>query len=167
MSKVPKPQVSAPKDDGDRTFLIAMYEEHAEHARQHENLRATVATIFVALIAGIFTYGAAGANRVPMSGALICAISILGCLLNVKHYERYSMHREVLRGYREALELGLNNSALGRINSEFREWHEIQWPFLSKWVRLHYLWASVYFVTFIIGLLMMMELLLFASTHQQ
>ena len=39
--------------EADREYLTMMYKENAEHARQHENLRAVVGSLFMTLIAGL------------------------------------------------------------------------------------------------------------------
>src|SRR4051812_46516433 len=109
VSRKPKrddpPEVAAPITPDDHAFLIAMYEEHAEHARQHETLRAAAAGLFVALIAGLLAFGVSG-DKPPMlsSGLLVCVVSLLGALINHKHYERYTLHRDLLLGFRMSLE---------------------------------------------------------------
>ncbi|HEX2552887.1 MAG TPA: hypothetical protein VHL98_04245 [Microvirga sp.] len=155
MTKPQKPDVPTPQDEKDRSFLIAMYQEHAEHARQHETLHATVATIFVSLIAGIFAYAGANQTQIPLSGFLICGISVLGLLLNIKHHERDVMHRTILGGFRAALQKGLT-SGMADINSNFRKYHKESWPKISA-MRLHHLWILVYVATFMIGLIMMAQ----------
>ena len=53
----------------ERDYLKMMYEENAEHARQHENMRGTATGSFIALIAGVMAF-AAGENehRIVVSG---------------------------------------------------------------------------------------------------
>jgi len=138
-----------------------MYEEHAEHARQHEVLRAAVTGLMMALIAGLLAF-AVDPGKQLMAGGLMCAVSLLGALLNHKHYERYELHKGILRGYRAALEAGVS-PALAAINSTCRKKHEAQYPFTHK-VRLRTLWAVIYCATFLIGLVFVYQALS-ASPH--
>jgi disulfide bond formation protein DsbB len=145
-----------PDNQDDRDYLVMMYEEHAEHARQHETLRAAVTGFFIALIAGLLA--APGNENSPQKiivGIIICIVSLLGLLLNEKHYERYHMHREILRGYRNSLEQGLGNKDLSKIRDKREECHKKEYR-LFPWrnlctLRLHHLWSAVYCLTFVVG----------------
>ena len=148
------PAVPVPQTSEDRDYLVMMYEEHAEHARQHEILRAAVAGFFVALIAGLLA--APGSEHHPqreLIGATICALSLLGMLLNAKHYERYLLHNSVLTGFRKSIEQGLTDG-LSKINKNWRDQHRKHHKFLDD-ISLHRLWLLVYIATFIVGALLM------------
>jgi hypothetical protein len=129
-----------------------MYEEHAEHARQHETLRAAATAFFIALIAGLLAATALEHNALKdaLVGVSVCLLSILGGLLNAKHYERYILHRDVLRGFRRSLELDLS-PGLDEINRDYRNYHEGNHQIIA-WIRLNILWLVVYVITFIMGL---------------
>jgi hypothetical protein len=130
-----------------------MFQEHAEHARQHEVLRAMAAGFLIALIAGLFAYvGAesAGGHKARVAGALVCAISILGWLLNYKHYERYRRNTTIRRGYPVSLEAKIT-PGIRTIHAQCRAYHKARFPFTSEHLPLHRLWAGVYVVTFIAG----------------
>ena len=62
-------------NDETRDYLRMLYEENAEHARAHEDLRAQATIIFMALIAGAFTL----VDKKPVwIGWLIFVVSLLG-----------------------------------------------------------------------------------------
>jgi len=141
--------MSLPTDD--REFAKMMYEEHAEHARLHEELRAAATSLVIALISGSLAalfffenqrHGVAG-------GLVICGLSVLGIVLNVKHYERYVLHRDILRDFREKLQQGLSPT-IQTLAEERRKTHEGAWPVISA-TRLHLLWLVVYVFTLGIG----------------
>lgn len=86
--------------------LWRFYEEHATHARQHEDLRAkatsTMAAIGAALI-GLAGVDGIGPDDIP-AGFLVIAVSALGAALNIKHYERFKFHSQVLAACRREIE---------------------------------------------------------------
>ena len=111
-----------------------MYEEHAEHARQHETLRAAVAGFVIALVAGLLATEASKNHPVVVAG-VICVVSLLGLLLNLKHYERYKLHREVLAGFRGSLEEAVD-FRLRTINKDYRKLHAANYKPLDPRERL-------------------------------
>lgn len=96
----------------EREYLKMMYEEHAEHARLHEELRAGATTILVALISGVLAaiFFFDKNQDYKAGGLIICFISVLGGLLSWKHCERYELHLKVLGGLRKELEKELPKS---------------------------------------------------------
>ena len=140
----------------ERDYLRMMYEENSEHARQHEDMRGTATGLFIALIAGVMAF-AAGDNehRIVVSGIVVCAVSVLGGLISYKHYERYELHLRRARSYRTALEVGIA-PAYPLLKSEADRQHEGRYPITHRRLKLHVLWILVYFVTFMIGCLMVM-----------
>ena len=146
--KAIEPPVAKPVTAEDRTYLLAMYQEHAQHAREHEQLRASATALFVALIAGLLAYSQTQRAGEVEAGILICAVSALGALLNVKHHERFELHRGILGALRKSLEKGVTDG-IAHINRDYRRWHETQRPFVSKRIRLHVLWLVVYALTFV------------------
>jgi hypothetical protein len=153
------PPVAAPDTPDDREYLRMMYEEHAEEARQHETLRATATSLLVALIAGILAFAATDAAADPLkvwvSGSAICLLSLLGALLNQKHYERNRLHTDIMRGLRASLEQGLS-LGIAAIPSAYRNWHDSQWR-LARSVRLNKLWNITYAMTAAIGVFMILK----------
>jgi hypothetical protein len=144
----------APVTAKDRDYLKMMYEQNYEHARQHEMLRAAATGFFIALIAGLLA--ATSLEREPskdkLIGWTIFVLSMLGLLLNAKLYERYQRHREIYRGFRDSLELGLS-PGLKQIRKDCDKSHEQQHPRLAC-IGLHNLWSAVYVITLIVGLVL-------------
>jgi hypothetical protein len=146
----PVTRVTAPLSAADVDYARMMYEENAEHARLHEELRGSATSLLVALIGGLLasTVLEAGAPK-PIIGISICAVSMLGIFLNMKHYERYLLHLAVLRGFREQLEVALT-APLEKLMGNLRNNHEHE-RWLFSGIRTHYLWNLTFVVTFAIG----------------
>ncbi|MBC9177880.1 hypothetical protein [Pseudoroseomonas ludipueritiae] len=105
-------------------YLQAMYKEHCDQARQHENLRQQGTTLVMTICGAILSLAAASGGlivflkptasepHVPawsyllysFLGVLIVGLSRHGRLLSIKHYERNKMHAERARQYRLLLE---------------------------------------------------------------
>jgi hypothetical protein len=151
-----------PEKAEDREYLKMMYEEQAEHARLHEELRGAATSLFMALIAGLLAFAVtegAEPRREWVAGATIIVVSLVGFSITYKHYERYKMHLSRLRGFRSSLELSITLS-LRSINPEWTTYHEEQHRFSHKWPTLHAQWLFIYFVTGVVGCI-----LLWMGTH--
>lgn len=135
-------RVATPLSEADREYLTMMYEENAEHARQHENLRAVVGSLFMTLIAGLLVI----ASDRWVVGLFVCIVSVLGALLNRVHYERYNHHVEILKAFRKELENGVSPH-LAHIRKSYDK----------GWLRLHTLWMVIYLATFLIGLVIVIR----------
>jgi hypothetical protein len=133
-----------------------MYNEHAMQARHHEILRGTISTLLVTVCAGIVSIynvnqGNVGTKYHFYIGLMLIALGTLGALLSYKHYERNRLHVSTLREFRNEIDeiLGPLGGSIGVPNRRGRDNHNGEYPYSSKWLRVHYLWASVFI--FIIG----------------
>lgn len=138
----------------DREFLRMMYEEHAEHARAHEDLRGAATGFLVALIAGLLAYAAAekGALQIGVSGLLTCATSIIGILIILKHYERFKFHCAELSLFRRSLEEEVFPT-IRKLHGLAEHSHNLRFRVASR-IRIHFLWLSVFILLLAIGLLL-------------
>jgi hypothetical protein len=143
-----------PNTPEDRDYLKMLYENHAEFARQHQVLRAAATGFFLALIAGLLAatvggQGSSAGGRDQIVGIIICGLSILGFILNAKHYERNVLHEELEMKFHQSLEGGLGTEALTKINSETRNTHKD--AYVLAGVEIQTLYSFVYVATLIIG----------------
>lgn len=134
----------------ERQFALSMYEEHAEHCRLHEELRASATSLLMTLVGGLLAASVFAQAHSRILGLMIGVISLLGVLLNWKHYERFCLHRHVLRGFLDQLQQGLSAS-VATLNERRRKEHEASHPILSG-IRLNWLWSLSYAITLSIGL---------------
>lgn len=154
LQKPRTPHVVPPITEIDREYLKMMYEEQAEHARLHEELRGTATGFFMALIAGLLAWAVGDGNieaRCRIVGPLIVTSSLIGAVLNAKHYERFQMHLSRLKGFRKSLEKVVWHE-LTTINDNWEKFHDQKNPNLSK-ISLHSLWNIIYVVTIIVGVI--------------
>jgi hypothetical protein len=106
-----------------QAFLLAMYKEQCDQARQHESLRQQSTTLILAMCSAAMALSGvliATTIKTPDSEALIdpglllsgyaligvfiALLSILGRRLSLVHYERNRQHTAQARSYRELLE---------------------------------------------------------------
>jgi len=100
-----------------QTFLLAMYKEQCDQARQHESQRQQGATLVLALCSAMTVFAGATAAwassrsgslafTIPLLGAgiFICLLGVFGRRFSLKHYERSRLHVARATIYREDLE---------------------------------------------------------------
>ena len=82
------------------------YEEHAQHAREHEQLRAHVASTMAAMAAAVVGLaGVGGLSKADVpAGFVVVVLSGLGVALSIKHYERFKMHTSVMKVVRDEID---------------------------------------------------------------
>lgn len=86
--------------------LLKMYDEHASHAKLHEEQREKMTNyLFLAtgLIVTFITSAKFAYYTIPASIVLI-ALGVYGALFSMKHYERNRHHTEILRQFRRELD---------------------------------------------------------------
>jgi hypothetical protein len=146
------------------------YGEHAEQARQHETLRASVTSTLSAVAAAIV--GLAGVGGIErgdvLTGATVVLVGLLGAALSVKHYERNRFHTTVMRVTRDEISaLRAGRAQPSRPTSELRGLAETEHArdfslferrrhavvSRSLWVpiRLHLLWMALPLLIALVG----------------
>jgi uncharacterized membrane protein YidH (DUF202 family) len=87
--------------------LFKFYQEHTTHARHHETQRSTTSTIMVAVaagVAGLIKYDKQ-VDKLDFSLAVfLIAIGAFGAVFVYKQYERYRLHTDRAKRYRDALD---------------------------------------------------------------
>jgi hypothetical protein len=87
--------------------LFKMYQEHCTHGRHHETQRSTVSTIIIAIAAGVtglVKYDKAiDSLDFPLSLFLI-ALGLFGAVFCFKQTERFRLHTDRARKYRDAID---------------------------------------------------------------
>lgn len=129
-----------------RDVLWKMYQEHSTQGRHHETQRSTVATALIA-IAGAsmgFVTLDRGLTRIDMPlTVFIVAVGMFGAAFSAKHYERFSMHMERARAYRDELDSLLAGAPIKRLKHLADKEHARQFPRLEK-LRLNAFWLAMY-----------------------
>lgn len=166
-------------------MFFKMYQEHCTHARHHETQRSTVSTILLAIAAGVMGLvkydEKIDSLDFPLSIFLI-VLGLFGALFCLKQSERFRLHTDRAKKYREAVdellpdrtETFLSSSTLFELPKEIKESkpsfvvdpkpikafksladkeHEIKYPIWSK-TRLITMWAVLHLLVAILGIVM-------------
>lgn len=138
-----------------------LYAENTAHGRHHETMRATVTNIVLIIAGAVLTVIGFSKgiqfDHWPLTGFLIF-VGLFGAIFVIKHYERYCLHMERARQYRNSLEshlpqtniLLLKSKADAEHKKEFRRL--VDWKLSKFWVALHMIVASFGVVLTVIAL---------------
>jgi hypothetical protein len=158
-----------------QSFLLAMYKEQTDQARQHEALRKQSTTIALTVSGAILTAATATSPSVmqglcalnmpwlfagyALLGLFLVALGWFGRTLSLKHYERNRYHTTRAEWYRTELEKMTgrpDNGKLLRDGSSAK--HEKRWK--ESWKGrdgeivhqgLHKFWMQLYYFVIAIG----------------
>jgi len=143
-------------DNTVRDVLWKMYQEHCTQGRHHETQRSTVAGALVAIagaVIGLVTFDKAVS---PMDLPLTFFLFLLGgfgAVFSAKHYERFRLHMERARRYRDELDRLLPDSLLKRLKEEADTKHNEEFPRLKD-LRLNRFWLWLYVLIAALGLVL-------------
>ncbi len=106
----------------ERDVLWGMYQEHCTQGRHHEDQRATVTNLVIALavaMIGLLSYKDLSRTMWPLA-VMVLLLGLFGALFSLKHYERFRFHMKCAGEYRDALEVLLPASKLAehRMNAK-------------------------------------------------
>lgn len=141
----------------EKDILWNMYQEHCAHGRHHENLRATTTNLLLVVAAGaiaVITHGdkSLALNNLPLA-VLLVPIGLLGVLFSAKYHERFDMHMERARQYRDALENLVPASNIKALKSKADAKTEKKYPRLFH-LRLYKFWMGLHFLVAMLGLIL-------------
>ena len=131
------------------TILLAIYNENATQARQHELFRqaitAVVGGIAGAVIGTSVKEGPAllKSPLLSVGGAFLMIVGVFGLLATVKHYERNRMHIERMRQIRVHLQTlpYVSPNILSNINAAADFTHNSHYSVFSR-TRLNAIWNA-------------------------
>jgi len=133
-----------------KDILYGMYMDNITQCRHHETQRATVTSSIIAIdtiIIGLITFDKTINHiDIPLS-ILLIILGIFGATFTLKHYERYSLHVERLRQYRQALDEQFGNNEIMRLKNIADEIHAKRFPNLGRYTH-HKFWIALHiFIT--------------------
>ena len=100
-------------------ILLNMFNEHCIHGRQHEKQRSTVTSILLsisaALIALVSLDDSINKSDIPI-GLFLISIGVFGAIFCAKLYERFRLHMEHVKIYREELEKRVPDSKINELH---------------------------------------------------
>jgi hypothetical protein len=139
-----------------RDALWGMYQENTTQARHHEDQRSTVASTLIAIagaVIGLITFQKSiSVWDIPLT-VLLMAIGGFGAVFSAKQYERFSLHMERARTYRDALDVHLDGSPLKPLKVAADARTAKDFPKLTG-LRLHYFWLALYGLILLMGIVL-------------
>ncbi len=139
-----------------RDVLWKMYQEHCTQGRHHEVQRSTVASVLLAIVAvviGLITNDQKITNSdIPLTLFLL-VLGMFGAVFSAKHYERFELHMESARRYRDELDTLLPGAPLKRLKRAADDKHNGKYPRLKD-LRLNRFWIGIYLITSGLGLVL-------------
>lgn len=135
-----------------KDLLLAKYQEERNYARQHENQRATVTTVIIAIAAATigFLGTSKGSQFHTLAALFLIGLGVFGAILSRKHYERFRFHslwaKEFDRKLRESeptLDIEEYDPKLDK--------HYKMFPWIGR-ARLNWLWIGIHLLITVIGI---------------
>ena len=126
-------------------IILAMFQEHCSHGRQHESQRSTVTSIILsisaALVALVSLDKAINKADIPL-GLFLIGLGVFGSFFCAKLYERFRLHMQHVKIYREELEKLSPESKVNELHWKAENAHsEIAnldiVPLNKLWIYLH------------------------------
>ena len=141
------------KDPAPQEYLWRMCEQNIEQARHHEGQRATVATALIAVsgaLIGLITFDQRISPSDLSLAVFLIITSLFGLFFQAKQYERFDLHMERARTYRDALDASLPGAPIKKLKLEADRRNAKKHPFLEP-LRLYRFWALLYVLIALIG----------------
>jgi uncharacterized membrane protein YidH (DUF202 family) len=140
--------------------LWQLYKDNIEQGRHHETQRSNVASVLVAVSAGLLALitqdKQISVTDLPLTTFLVI-IGFFGILFSAKQYERFSAHMDRAREYRGALESELTKrgtpTPIVQLKQQADEHSKRAHPVLSR-LSLHWFWVLLYFLITCLGALL-------------
>jgi len=146
----------------EKDVLWNLYQEHCTHGRHHETLRATTANILLAVAGGAIAIVTRGNNSLVIEhlplALFVIMIGLFGAFFTAKYHERFDMHTERARQYRDALEVLLPNTQITTLKAKadaITKWKH-SWLFGR---RLYKFWIALHLLVAFLGLILVITIL--------
>lgn len=141
----------------EKDILWNMYQEQCTQGRHHETLRATTTNLLLVVAAGaiaVITHGdkSLALGNLPLA-ILLISIGLVGVLFSAKFHERFDMHMERARNYRDALEKLVPASNIRALKSQADAKTKKKYPRLFD-LRLYKFWMGLHFLVAALGLVL-------------
>lgn len=125
-------------------LLMKLYDEQTTQARHHESLRVNfvsiVLTLGAVMIAIVGYDEGLTQDDIPVL-VFLFLLGLFGYVASLKHYERNRLHVARARVMREMAESALDIEDVGRALYDARIHHQSKNRFMSRKIRLRFLWA--------------------------
>jgi len=134
-----------------KDIILTKYQEERNWARHHENQRAMVTNVIIAIAAATIAFF--GKSQFNFAGALfLIVIGLFGMIVSYKYCERSHFHWRWAKEF--DLKLREAESALGIDEYDRKlEEHYNEYPWVSS-VPLKWLWVGLHFLIAVIGIVL-------------
>jgi hypothetical protein len=137
-------------------ILWNLYQEHCEWERHHEEQRASVTNILVAVAAGVLSVitlkNGLTSSDLPLTIFLIMQ-GLFGALFVAKQYERFARHQRLAGKYRQALNDRFPESQIIALREMADQEQANTFRTLYR-LRLHQLWTGLHLLIALFGLVL-------------
>jgi hypothetical protein len=136
--------------------LWGMYQEHCQQGRHHEDQRATMTNLVVAVAGAAFALIAlkdAHAAGTPLA-AFVTVLGVFGALFSLKHYERFRYHMKCAGEFRDALERLVPATALAELRARARTRHAGKFPIVER-IHLFVFWIALNGAVAVLGVVLL------------
>lgn len=142
--------------------LLNIYQEHCAWERHHEEQRATVTNLLIAVAAGVISVitfdGKLSTADFPLALFLVMQ-GIFGALFTAKHYERFAMHQKRADLYRKTLDSLYPETNIIFIRKSADEEHALEYPWFHR-LPLNKFWISLHLIIAVFGCILSAGILL-------
>jgi hypothetical protein len=140
----------------DRDLVWNLFLHNRDYMKHHEQLRATVANLTVAMAAGLIgliTYDKhIGMEDVPLA-IMLAAVGAFGSAFALKHYERGYLHRNRSNEYLAKLNALMPEAEILNLRSKADAMTNMQFPRLYKF-SVNSFWVALHGFVVVIGIVM-------------
>lgn len=136
-----------------KEILVTMYEENVTQCRHHETQRSAVTSSILTIdtiIIGLITFDKAiTSSDIPLS-IFLFFIGLFGAGFSLKHYERYSLHLQRAREFRNKIDELFADNLILSLKIKADNEHEKYFPKFRKY-RHHFWWIGIHLIVAAIG----------------
>jgi hypothetical protein len=137
----------------EKEILALLYQEECSFARHHEELRASVANIIIAVSAGGMGLVAfdqkLAVDDIPLT-LFIAILGVFGAVFGSKHYERVRLHLNRARQYTKRLEELAPDMRIASLREAGDEANKKRFPRLFP-LRLNSFWVALHLLIALLG----------------
>ena len=136
--------------------LLELYNEHSEWERHHESQRSSVASILIAVAAGILGIVTFDGHISIVDVPLTAFLTILGCfgaLFSAKQYDRFTLHKERAKQIREALDRLVPDAKILKLRDSADHRYKKNNHLISR-MRLHHFWNTLHILIALVGVIL-------------
>lgn len=140
----------------DKQIIWGLYQDVVQQGRHHETQRLglTNAVLVAAAAAlGLVSIdGKIATSHIPV-GIFLVVLGVMGAIFSLKQYERFRMHMEQAKQYRNALRVPELSALRKHADDDHAATWSRSWRKMLYKTHLHWWWASLHLIISALGLI--------------